>query len=290
MKRRRLFLTLFVMIFLVQIVANIGVEKHYGNPFPGIFSIMYFPKGPALEFVTGGFKQFAADLLYIWAIQYYGHYEIQDRYVYLRHIFDIITELDPRYSDAYRLAALICAVEIRKIDDCALYFIERGLERNPNDWELAVDGAYYCQYYKKDLNCALKFIERARHMKNAPLFMLRWFAKIKATKGNIDESLAMWQELLEKGNSYTKNVARIHVHDLSILKQARDIKRLVNRYRELFGHWPKRLEDLRKIGYYGPLVDAEGHPFIYHPETGSVTPDERSLWAYGKIMKKFKIL
>lgn len=290
MRPVRRYLAVFAIFLILMPLANYTVEQRWRDPLPGIFSIMYFPRGPALDFITGGFRQFAADLLYIWAIQYYTHYEIKERYTYLRHIFDIITDLDPRYSDAYRLAALICAVEIRDVDNCALYFIERGLKNLPDNWEIALDGAYYCQYYKKDIDCAMQYVDRARRMEGAPQFMLRWFAKIKAVKGNIDESLAMWQDLLEKGTEYTRNVARIHVHDLTILKQSRDLKRLVDRYHELYGRWPDSLEDLRTMGYKGPLVDIEGNPFIYDPRTGTVRPDERSLWAYDKIMKKFDIL
>jgi len=50
-------------------------------------SIIYLPSGKYLKHLTFGYSSLVADIIYLWAIQYYGTYEIVDRFKYLEHIF-----------------------------------------------------------------------------------------------------------------------------------------------------------------------------------------------------------
>lgn len=279
---------LLVVLLALKLGYDHSFEKQYGEPFPPITSLLYFPQGPTVEFLTLGFHQWTADFLYLWAIQYYSHYELHDRYKYLRHVFNLITDLDTRYIDAYRLAALLCAIEMHELESCALYFLDRGLDKNPRAWELAFDGAFYCQFFKREPQCSEKYLNLARKMPEAPPFITRWLAKILALKGDIDTSLAMWQELLEKGDSYTRKVAQIHVHDLSILVHARDLQRWIQSVQQRIGRYPQNLQQLRRYGYTGPILDLEGNPFQYNPTTGKVTPNPRSLYRYGGLLDKIR--
>ena len=289
MKRKVSVLILLTALLAAKTGWDHRMETAYPHPFPDITSLLFFPKGPALQFATAGFRQWTADFLYLWAIQYYGHYEVKERYEYIRHIFNLITDLDPRYVDAYRLAALICVIEIHDLEHCGLYFLDRGLKNNPEAWELAVDAAYYCQYYKHDQTCLSAYLERARAMPDAPQFIIRWMAKLQALRGDLDTALAMWRELLQKGHAYTRRVAQIHIHDLLIIKQARELRSWVLAVRERTGRYPARLHDLRRYGYTGPLLDSEGRPFRYDPQTGRVLPDERSLYTYGRILHQMRM-
>jgi hypothetical protein len=60
-------------------------------------SIIYVPSGKFLKFATFGYSALAADLVYLWAIQYYSSYEIPDWFERLDHIFSIIASSTPRH-------------------------------------------------------------------------------------------------------------------------------------------------------------------------------------------------
>ena len=65
-------------------------------------SIIYIPSGKYLKYATFGYSSLVADLIYLWAIQYYS--DVHDR----RQVpvpgahFSIIAELDPRYHGPLR--------------------------------------------------------------------------------------------------------------------------------------------------------------------------------------------
>ncbi|HEA64936.1 MAG TPA: hypothetical protein ENI02_02205, partial [Candidatus Aminicenantes bacterium] len=65
---------------------NISRKKIPGS------SIIYIPSGQYLKVATFGNSSLLADLIYVWAIQYYSDYTIPDMYEYLDHIFLIINE------------------------------------------------------------------------------------------------------------------------------------------------------------------------------------------------------
>jgi len=71
--------------------------------------LLYVPRGPALKIIACGFDAPLADLLWVQGLLYYsenvrasqGQRDRQARYLYLHQIFDIITDLNPRFLHAY---------------------------------------------------------------------------------------------------------------------------------------------------------------------------------------------
>ena len=55
------------------------MDKIPRSKVPGA-SIIYIPSGKYLKHATFGYSSLMADLIYIWAIQYYGNYTIAERY------------------------------------------------------------------------------------------------------------------------------------------------------------------------------------------------------------------
>ena len=97
------------------------------------------PRAQYLKPVTFGFSSLAADLIFLWAIQYYGNPEIPDKFEYFTHIFSIIAELDPRYVDPYEVGALIAIYDARDVP-LALSILDLGLAKNPGPLDLPVRG------------------------------------------------------------------------------------------------------------------------------------------------------
>ena len=56
--------------------------------------LLYLPNGRYLKLVSLGQASLVADVVYLWAIQFYSDYGREDRYTYLQHIFgEVIPEL-----------------------------------------------------------------------------------------------------------------------------------------------------------------------------------------------------
>ena len=98
--------------------------------------LLYLPNGRYLKIASLGHSALVADLVYLWSIQHYSDYEREDRFRYVEHVFgNVIAELDPGFTDAYSLGAMILSVEARDLPG-ALRLLELGMERNPGDWIL----------------------------------------------------------------------------------------------------------------------------------------------------------
>jgi len=73
--------------------------------------LLYLPSPEMLKIMSLGNPGLAADILYLWSIQYYSGFKPNERFLYLEAIYNLITDLDPLYFDAYRIGALIMGIQ-----------------------------------------------------------------------------------------------------------------------------------------------------------------------------------
>ncbi|HRV06768.1 MAG TPA: hypothetical protein P5517_07755, partial [Candidatus Saccharicenans sp.] len=133
-------------------VLKIETDRVPRKKVPGS-SIIYLPSGKYLKYATFGYSSLVADLIYIWAIQYYGSFDIPDRFNYLEHIFSIIAELDPKYVDPYEVGALIAVYEAHDAN-LAFKILDMGLEKNPDMWIFPLQAGHIAQMNLKDYELA----------------------------------------------------------------------------------------------------------------------------------------
>ncbi len=210
----------------------------------GVHPLLYLPSGKYLRVMALGFDGLLADVLYLWSIQYYGNYDIRDRYDYLEHIYDqVITELDPHYLDPYLIGALIMTSEARQ-PEMALRLLDKGFERNPDQWIMPFEH---------------------------PL-VRRLYAEMYNRAGDKRTSLREWSEIYQTStDDYVRNVAWNHVHDLKVSVDVADLTDAVAGFRARHGRPPRRLQDLLASGLLGVLPrDPEDRDYIYDPENGVV--------------------
>ena len=107
-------------------------------------ALLYLPNGRHLRTMSLGHAPLAADLLYLWAIQYYSDYQRADRFRFVEHVFGtVIADLDPRYVDPYWLGAMILTAEAGDLEG-GLRVLDKGFERNPDAWVLAYLAGFEC--------------------------------------------------------------------------------------------------------------------------------------------------
>ena len=134
--------------------------------------LLYLPSGKYLRVASLGYSSIAADVLYLWSIQYYSNYQIEDRYDYLDQIYRrVIAELDPRFVDAYLVGSMIMSVEANR-DDLALKLLAEGTENNPTEWILPFQAGFLCYQRLRDYGCARDRFEQALRRIDAALAKL----------------------------------------------------------------------------------------------------------------------
>jgi len=232
--------------------------------------MLYLPSGRYLKIVSLGFDAVVADAIYLWAIQYYGNYSIQDRYNYLEHIFrDVVTELDPHYLDAYLTGSLIMSSEARQ-PEMALRLLDKGIERNPGAWILAFDAGFLCYQGLKDYPRAATYFEKAVQAPDVHPQVRRFYAEMYRRAGDPRASLREWSGIYSTaGDDYVRTVAWNHVHDLKVQVDLEDLNVAIGAFRGRFARTPLRLQDLVRAGLLAELpLDPEGQPYDYDPRAG----------------------
>ena len=59
--------------------------------------LLYLPSPEMLKILSLGNTGLAADVLYLWSIQYYSGFQPNETFLYLDTVYNLITDLDPRF-------------------------------------------------------------------------------------------------------------------------------------------------------------------------------------------------
>ncbi len=175
-------------------VLRLGLEAQSKPPTSS--ELLYLPRGPFLRALAFGHEETLADLIYIWALNYYSSYQKEARRQYLSAVFsDAITELDPRFTESYVIGAMVMSLEYRQPDD-ALKLYQKGLRAMPTNWELAYWAGWECYSSKRFLD-ARSYWRSASKMPGAPPFFMRLAARMLEKAGDLDAAISEYEQLLD---------------------------------------------------------------------------------------------
>lgn len=265
---------ILVVILLLSCALFMGLETLTNRipraSIPGA-SIIYIPSGKFLKYATFGYSSLAADLVYLWAIQYYSNYAIAERYDHLDHIFAIIAELDPRYLDPYEMGAIIAVYEARD-PYLAFKILDRGLEKNPDQWIFPYQAGHYAQMVIKDYELARKYYKKTMGIPDAPPIAKRLYANAAFKDMDYETAWKSWLEVFQTAEE--ERIKKIASNHLYQVKSAMDVKRIeeaVEEYRQKYGQNPPSLDHLVEAGILDSLPkDLDGNDYLYDPENGEV--------------------
>ncbi len=274
--RERGFSTLFLAFLFIasgsaMVALKLENEAVARARVPGS-SIKYLPSGRYLKYTSLGYSSLLADVIYVWAIQYYSDPAISDRFDHLDHIFGVIAELDPHYSEPYLVGALIAAYEARN-PRLALKILNRAMAKNPGDWLYPFEAGHYAQMFLKDYEIAQKYFKRAMDIKGAPDIAKRLYANAAFRTDDYDTAMKTWLEVYQTApDDRIRKIASNHLYEV---KSAVDIKRInqaVAGFLERFRRRPMNLQQLVRAGLLESVPrDLDGQDYVYHPQTGAVT-------------------
>ncbi len=259
-----LFVSCAGFVFLKPVTDRIARNK-----IPGA-SIIYLPSGKYVKYATLGYSSLAADLIYIWAIQYYSTPTIVDRFQNLLHIFSIIAELDPRFTDAYEVGALVAAYEAKNLG-LAFRVLDLGLEKNPDQWYFPFLAGHYAQL-AKDYETARKYYEKAMNIEGAPEIVKRLYAASSFKIMDLKTAWETWLEVFDTApDQRIKKIASNHLYQVKAAIDVRTLEEGLARYRARFGRLPLALGELVRTGIITALPqDLDGKDYVYDPKTGEV--------------------
>lgn len=274
-KSEKDFSTIFLVVLLILscgifMSLKVKTDNISRKKIPGS-SIIYIPSGQYLKFATFGNSSLLADLIYVWAIQYYSDYTIPDMYEYLDHIFSIINELDPSYLDPYDIGAVIAAYEAEDLD-LALKILDRGLEKNPEQWLFPYMAAHYAQMIKKDHKLAQEYYKKAMNIEEVPPIVERLYANAIFKSMDYKRALQTWLEIYKTAkDERIKKIASNHLYNITATIDIQKINEAIEKFKESYGRNPMELSQLVRAGFLDSLPkDLDGKEYIYDSRTGEV--------------------
>ena len=156
---------------------------------------LYLPNGKLLHVVSLGYDNVLADVLWLHSIQYVmQEFWGTKKYAWLRHIFDLITELDPRFEAAYVQGAMFLGMMQGKPAE-AIDLLEKGKKNNPSHWVYPAEQSFYAALHLRDRKRAVAYINEALALPDAPPALLSRLANLYRTMGKQELALRQWQQV-----------------------------------------------------------------------------------------------
>ncbi len=236
--------------------------------------LLFLPTGEYLSAASLGYQALIADALYLWSIQYYGHQVAAEGRQYLWRIFDVITDLDPQFEDAYLTGALMMGSDLGDAD-MAMRLLAKGAAHNPEGWIYPLESGYYAWMSLGDHELAAEYFDKASALPGAPDVIGRMRAGMAEFVGDKRSALALWVEVYEgareDGNEKIESVAWQHLYDLKVELDLEDLRVAIRRFRLDRGQPPRELDVLVTEGYLRVVPGTPaGQPYEYEAVTGEV--------------------
>ncbi len=267
--------------FGVWVVAQRASDQIRGG-WPPAYPLLFLPNGRYLAAASMGFEVLLADTIYLWSIQYYGHRRTAEGRSYLQHIYNTVTDLDPKFIDAYLTGALVMAQDM-KDPALAIELLDKGIRNNPDSWFLPFEAGWYSYLNLEEYEQAERYFQIAMGNPEAPPFVERLRAHTIAQQGNLMSALQQWEAILNEaeaaGDAQTAAYAEQHVYDLAVQIMIGAIDEAIAAYEAREGRKPESLAVLRNqglltIGFFnerGDPLNPNDEPFLYDRVTGEVS-------------------
>ena len=168
----------------------------------------FLPDPRYLKPLLLGFHGATADLLWIQIVQYVGmHVETDMEFPQLKRALEVVTSLDPRFVEPYRLGG-IYLLYLAQQPEAAVSLLEKGAAANPDRWELPHDLGRYYYLEAHDYGQALQWWEHAAKLSARPEYLPRFVARLHARTGHAETALELWSELYRTAqNDYVRSLA-----------------------------------------------------------------------------------
>lgn len=259
-----------------------GMQQRYDSTvdyFSERSAFVSLPSGKTLKIASFGYHALAADLLFIWSIQFYSAYNVVNRFDFIERVYETITDLAPAYKEPYIVGALIMVHEAEDVP-MALRLLEKGARLNPREWLFDHDAGFYCYKYLKDFAKAEEYYNRAAAKPRAPMHIKRMKAHLVYMRDDPAAATRMWLDIYQSAEDVlTRDSAFNHLYQIKAETDLPLLRERIAAYRRLRRRLPAALADLAAAGLIREVPrDFAGQEYVYDPGSGAVTAQRIFRW------------
>jgi hypothetical protein len=277
-------LAVISVLLAVAVVAEVE-QGRISRQDPLERDLLYLPSPEMLKIMSLGNPGLAADILYLWSIQYYSLFRPDERFLYLETVYNLITDLDPQYADAYRIGALIMQIQTGgdqpELEASVRRLFDKGIRNLPESWQLAEAAAWDFFMRFKNRSEAIRYAEIAARHPDAPPRIKRMVGVWRDNESawTVDDSIDYWRRAVEDAaDDYDRAMCMSQLYDAVVAKDRKTLESMLRAYADHFGVCPQGWNELIKAGALNQEPrDLFGDPY------GIASPDCRLV-----AFKKFK--
>jgi hypothetical protein len=284
-KKPLIALVLLAALVAASIPFQIKIDDMRGR-FRSVEESLYLSSS-SLKKLSLGYNDLMADIYWLRALQYFGSTKLEEQNPeLLYHYFDIITDLDPRFVNAYRYGGTFLAEpppfglgDVQKGTD----LFDKGRKNNPGDYKLPLEEAFIYYFYPKDYERAAELFREASEKPGiSPLrkaSIKGMAASAHARGGNNELSRKIWEIVYETSPSEgRREFALRNINEIDTIALEDRLTESLREYVKRYGMLPSSPEDMVKSGVVkNGLPEApSGGEFIIAPNIEAIKNTELS--------------
>jgi len=247
---------ILLLLISIPFQNNIDIQR---NKFRAIQDTVLVTSS-TLKKVSLGFNELLSDIYWFRALQYVGTDEIifseKDSNLLYKYL-DIITDLDPKFVNAYRFGGTFLAEPNPfGLDDIenGEKLLDKGRMNNPNNFRLPLEQAFLYYLHTNDYNKAADLFHEASEKPGMSDFRSSSLRGMAATarqrSGDRELSKKIWEDIYNNTtNEGRKNFAFRNLKELETQDFEDKLTVLLRKFDSENGRLPKNLGELVDTGY-----------------------------------------
>ena len=249
---------------------------HWSNSKPKLQKLTYLPSGDYLRMASLGYRELAADLLWLQAIQVMGERKLSEEAGHwLYQAVDRITTLDPKFVRAYEAGShALCILVV--LPEQSNRLLEKGMRHNPQEWKLPFLLGMNYYFELADDEKAAEVMALASRLPGAPESLVRLAAKLFVSAKSPQQAVELLAKVYEEtSDENVRKMLEIRLKESIVERDLQILEQAIIRFQANYSRRPERLENLVEPGMLRELpMEPFGGRYLYEPATGIVRSSE----------------
>ena len=190
----------FVLLLAAAGALIFSLQVHIDQVRPSaqkVEELRFIPSGQSLRVASLGYREFAADLLWLKAIQFVGGKDQTGKgYDWLYHVLDVVTDLDPKFFEAYQFGTMALSILGDNADQSVL-LLQKGITHITDRWELYFYLGFNYYYFLEDFKNAAAYMQRASEFPGHPEYVVGLTARLYAESQSSATGLAFMEKVYQ---------------------------------------------------------------------------------------------
>jgi tetratricopeptide (TPR) repeat protein len=248
-----------IILVILLIVASVPFQRKIDDirgRFRAIKETLYFSSS-VLRRISLGYDDLLADIYWLRALQYFGgtRFDETDPALLYKY-FDILTDLDPKFVNAYRYGGTFLAEPppfgLGDVTN-GMKLFNKGRMNNPDNFRIPLEQGFFYYLNLKDYIKAYELFKEASDkpgLSDLRRAYLKGMAASAIKKGgNRDLSRQIWEYIYEETpDEGRKNFALLNIKELETMDMEDALTGALREYLNQYKKFPSSLEELKSTG------------------------------------------